>query len=105
LCCNINQLLDYSLNQDFLQKIRKLVIEDQKKNVEQNCEIQGLERLGSRSWNEIKDLTFLVRCNDHLPSFTPTSPTPLGYKNEEIAAGKHTRENTSKEQEERELHL
>jgi len=26
----------------------KLAIENQKKNAEQNCEIQGLERMGSR---------------------------------------------------------
>jgi len=37
------------------QKKRKLAVGDQKKNVEQNCETQGLERLGSRAWNETED--------------------------------------------------
>ena len=55
------------LSQDPLPKLRRLAVEDEKKIVEQNSEIQGLEMPRSRLWNWHADLFFHKWCNGHLP--------------------------------------
>ena len=54
----IKQTSRWFSRQDSLQKLRKLTVGDQKEIVEQNSEIQGLERACSRPWNNMKNFFF-----------------------------------------------
>ena len=76
-----NKLASASLNQDLLQKIRKLAVGDQKKRWPKLWKSRAW-KTGFKALKRDRRLTFFVWCNSHLPSFTPTSPTPLDYKNE-----------------------
>ena len=69
-------LLDDFLREDFINRSAKF--KDLKDHVD------GLEIV----WKT----DCLVWCNGHLPSFTPTSPTPLSYKNERNWQLKRTQE-------------